>query len=225
LIDTWNPDAAKDSYEVVGIVNDVSPVLQEAHVRPFAYLPLAQEWRPHSANVLVRGVADSRTLIPAVKDAVARADAFADVYRARTMTQMTAEILYPRRIAGAVLAASGAIALFLATIGVYGVVSYSIAQRTGEIGVRLALGAGRRDIVRLILREGAIVGTVGSLAGLVLGWTAIKVTSSRYLALPQLDLLSILITPLLLGGVVLLACYLPARRAGRLDPMTVLRRS
>ncbi len=206
-------------------MNEVSPILHDAGTRPFAYLPLAQEWRPSSGNVLVRGVADSRTLIPAVKDAVERADAFADVYRVRTMSQMSAEILYPRRIAGAILAASGVIALFLATVGVYGVVSDSVAQRTGEIGVRMALGAERRDIVSLILREGATVGAFGSLAGLALGWAAIRLTSSRYLALPELDLLSILITPLLLGAAVLLACYFPARRAGRLEPMEVLRRS
>lgn len=225
LINTWNPNEKNEWFEVVGLVNEVSPILYDAGTRPFAYFPLGQEWRPQSSNVLVRGVADSRTLIPAVNEAVARADAFADVFRVGTMSQMAAEILYPRRLAGAILAASGAVALFLATVGIYGVVSYSVAQRTGEIGVRMALGAERRDIVRLILREGAMVGAFGSLAGLALGWAAIGVTSSKYLALPPLDLLSLLITPLLLSAVVLLACYLPARRAGCLHPMEVLRRS
>lgn len=100
-----------------------------------------------------------------------------------------------RRIAGAILAASGFIALLLATIGVYGVVSYSVAQRTGEIGVCMALGAGRGDVVRMVLREGATVAVLGSIAGLVL------------------------------GAIVPVACYLPARRAARVDPMDVLRRS
>jgi putative ABC transport system permease protein len=116
------------------------------------------------------------------------------------------------------------IALLLATIGVYGVVSYSVAQRTGEIGVRMALGAERRDILRLVLREGGTVAVLGSVAGLALGYAAIRITSSRYLALPQLDIATVLITPLALVAVVLLACYLPARRAGCVEPMEVLRR-
>jgi ABC-type antimicrobial peptide transport system permease subunit len=89
----------------------------------------------------------------------------------------------------------------------------------------MALGAGRRDIIRLVLREGGIVAALGSSAGVALGWAAIEVTSSKYLALPQPDVSTVLITPVLLAAVVLLACYLPARRAGHQDPMTVLRRS
>ena len=212
-------------YQVAGVVNDVAPVLHDREVRPFVYFPLGQEWRPHIAHVLVRGGGDSRTLIPAIKGAVASADPLADVARTQTMAQMVNEIFYPRRIAAAILAASGAIALFLATIGIYGVVSYSVAQRTGEIGVRIALGAERRDIVRLVLREGVRIATIGSTAGLVLGYTAIRVTSNRYLALPQLDLPALVLTPLALTAVVLLACYLPARRASAVDAMDVLRRA
>ena len=225
MVNTWNTNEKNEWYEVVGVVNDVKPVLRESGMRPLVYLPLGQAWRPSSYNVLVRGTGDSRTLIPAVREAVARSDTFADVHRVRTMTQMIAEILYPRRIAAAVLAASGAIALFLATIGIYGVVSYSVTQRTGEIGVRMALGAERRDIVRLVLREGGTIALLGSLAGLVLGYTAIRITSSKYLALPQVDAGTVILTPLLLGAVVLLACYLPARRAGHVEPMDVLRRA
>lgn len=225
MVNTWNTNEKNEWYEVVGVVNDVKPVLRESGTRPLVYLPLSQAWRPGSYNVLVRGAGDSRTLIPAVREAVARSDTFADVHRVGTMTQMIAKILYPRRIAAAVLAASGAIALLLATIGIYGVVSYSVAQRTGEIGVRMALGAERRDIIRLVLREGGTIAVLGSLAGLVLGYTAIRITSSKYLSLPQVDIAAVLLTPLLLGFVVLLACYLPARRAGHVEPMEVLRRS
>jgi putative ABC transport system permease protein len=129
-----------------------------------------------------------------------------------------------RLIAAAVLGASAMVAILLATLGVYGVVSYSVAQRIGEIGVRIALGAERGRIVRLLLREGATVAAVGSTAGLLLGYTAIKITSSRYLALPVVDITALIVTPLLLSAVVLLACYIPAVRAARLDPLDVLRR-
>jgi putative ABC transport system permease protein len=212
-------------YEVVGIVNEVSPILQDLPSRPLVYFPLSQQWRPLSYQALVRGAGDSRTLIPAMKAAVIGADPLADVGRARLLSQIAAEILYPRRIAAVILAASGFIALCLATIGVYSAVSYSIAQRTGEIAVRMALGADRRDIVRLILREGRTVATLGSIAGLVFGYAVIRATSSRYLALPQIDIATMAATPLLLGAVVLLACYVPATRAGRVNPMDVLRRS
>jgi predicted lysophospholipase L1 biosynthesis ABC-type transport system permease subunit len=225
MVNEWAATTEKsESYEVVGVVGDTRPVLHEAGARPCVYFPLGQEWRPVSANVLVRGAGDSRSLIPAIKETVSGADSFADVARIRTMAQMMGEILYPRRIAAAILAVSGMIALLLATIGVYGVVSYSVAQRTGEIGVRMALGAERRDILRLVLREGGTVAVLGSVAGLALGYAAIRITSSRYLALPQLDIATVLITPLALVAVVLLACYLPARRAGCVEPMEVLRR-
>jgi predicted permease len=211
-------------FRVVGIASDVTPVLYDRDVRPFVYFPLGQEWSPWSGYVLARAVGDSRTLIPAIKSVVAGADAMADVTRTQTMVQMVNEIRYPRRIAAATLAVSGALALFLATIGIYGVVSYSVAQRTGEIGVRIALGAERRDIMRLVLRDGAWIATMGSVAGLVLGYTAIRITSSRFLALPSVDLAALIVTPLILTAVVLLACYVPARRAGRVDAMEVLRR-
>jgi putative ABC transport system permease protein len=159
-----------------------------------------------------------------VQEAVARADNLSDVTHIRTMAQMAGEILYPRRVAGAILSVSTAVALLLAVVGVYGIVSYSVAQRSGEIGIRMTLGATRGDIIRLVLREGAAVATVGGLAGIVGGWMAIRMTSSNYLSLPNVDILTFLIAPLLLTAVVLLACYLPARRAASVDPMDVLRR-
>ena len=216
-------DEKMESFELVGVAKDVRPVLYENPTHPFVYFALGQEWRPWG-TIIARGVGDSRALIPALKGAVTAADPLADMARVQTMSQLVAQILYPRRIAAAVLATSGAIALFLATIGIYGVVSYSVAQRTGEIGVRMALGAERRDIMRLVLRDGAFIAVVGSIAGLILGYSAIRITSSRFLALPDVDLAALVLTPLVLTAVVLLACYLPARRAGSVDAMDVLRR-
>jgi ABC-type antimicrobial peptide transport system permease subunit len=104
-------------------------------------------------------------------------------------------------------------------------VSYAVAQRRGEMAVRMALGAERRDIVRLVLRDGAVIAGWGAAAGLVFGYAAIRLTSSKYLALPTLDLMTLLVMPLVLTAIILLACYLPARSAGRFDPLRVLRRS
>lgn len=104
-------------------------------------------------------------------------------------------------------------------------ISYAVAQRRGEIAVRMALGADRRAIIGLVLRDGMSIAMWGCVAGLALGYTGIRLSSNRYLALPQLDLATLLLTPLLLTAVILLACYLPARAAGRVDPLRVLRRS
>jgi putative ABC transport system permease protein len=224
VVSTWNRNDRVQWYEVVGVVSDVRPVLQERTARPFVYFAMSQDWRPYAAHVLVRGT-DARSSIALATSAITGADPFADVRRVQTLSQMVAQILYPRRIAAAILAVSGAVALFLATVGIYGVVSYSVAQRTGEIGVRMALGAERGDIVRLVLREAGLVAALGSIGGLVLGYAAIRITSSRYLVLPAPDFATLLITPLALGVIVLLASWVPARRAGRVEPMEVLRRA
>jgi predicted permease len=225
LVNTWNQEEKPEVFQVIGVASEVSPILHDREPRPWIYLAMSQEWRPTAATVLIRGAGDSRMLTPLVKDAVSRADGFAELYRATTMTELVTEIMYPRRVAGAVLAVSGLLTLFLATIGVYGVVSYAVAQRRGEIAVRMALGAEPRDIVRLVLRDGATIAAWGSVAGLALGYTAIRLTSSRYLALPSLDLATMILMPVLLTVVILLACYLPARNAAGSDPLRVLRRT
>ena len=101
--------------------------------------------------------------------------------------------------------------------------SYSTAQREREIGIRAALGAGRTDIVRLVVGEGGRVAAVGCAIGLAFAYAAIRIVSSKVIALPGLDWLTLVAVPLLIGSVILLACYLPARRAARIDPMNVLR--
>jgi putative ABC transport system permease protein len=223
--DTWNGfKGTVEWFDVVGVVEDVMPVLSERGPRPAIYTSLAQEWRPSVAFIVARGHGDSRTLLSDLRTAVTSSDTFADVNRTATLQEMAAGILYPRRIAGAVLAISGGFAGFLALVGVYGVVSYSVAQRSGEIGVRIALGAGRTDILRLVLREGARIAAVGCVLGQLLGYAASPVSSSRNLALPPTDLTIMALTPLVFGLTVLLACYVPARRAGLLNPLDTLRR-
>ena len=225
-MNNWNqfPDQT-EWFEVVGVVEEVSPVLAAQGSRPTVYFSLSQEWKPWASTIVARGHGDSRTLIPALKAAVTSADTFADVPRSTTMQALVASILYPRRIAGAVLSMSGLVALFLAIVGIYGVVSYSVAQRTGEIGVRMALGAERHHIIYLVIHEGMRLAVLGCFMGLALGYAAARTTSNRVVALPPLDAWTLLAVPLVLTAVILLACYVPARRAGLVDPQTVLRRS
>jgi predicted permease len=217
------PNEKIEWLEVVGVVNEVDPILQDVGRQPYVYVSLSQEWLVSAGTVIARVDGDMQPVVQNLKGAVTAADPFADVYSVRTMDQMVADILYPRRLAASILAVSGVIGLLLASVGLYGVVSYSVAQRVHEIGVRAALGAGRTDILRLVLREGAKVAAIGCALGFVGAYAAVKVTARMFVAVPAVDPLSVVAAPLILAAVVLLACYLPARRAAGVDPMVALR--
>jgi predicted permease len=220
----WNgPNQKIEWLEVVGVVNEVSPILQDNGTTPFVYLAMGQQWRPSPGNIVARFDGVPTNVVQQLKAAVSGADPFADVYRAQSMNQMVAEILYPRRLAAAILGASAVIALVLASVGLYGIVSYSVAQRVHEIGVRAALGAARSDILRLVIGEGVTVGAIGSAIGLALTYTTLRLTTNLFVNMPRMDVLTLATVPLALLGVVVLACYVPARRAANVDPMESLR--
>jgi putative ABC transport system permease protein len=213
-----------EQFQVVGIVNDVDPILLDRDQAPVAYMALGQQWNP-SPDMIVAQVPPSaqQAALAEVSRAVAGADLFAEVSQVRTMDQIVSEVLYPRRMAAAVLAASAGIGLLLAAVGLYGVISYSIAQRRHELAVRTALGARRADITALVLREGSTVMVTGTCVGAALSYAAVQVARGRIENLPPLDWPTILVVPLVLGAVVLAASYLPARRALRVDPLDSLR--
>ena len=156
-----------DWREVIGVVNDVRPVLGADQDTAMIYLPVAQTPFALAATTLVvRTAGDRQAPVPAVKQAVRDAEPLVEVYRIRTLSQLIGEILYPRCLATGVLSATGLIGLLLACIGLFGVVSYSVEQRLREIGIRATLGAGRRDIISLILKDGLAVIAWGTGAGL-----------------------------------------------------------
>jgi putative ABC transport system permease protein len=216
------PGDKTEWHEVVGVVGDLDPIIREQAERRHVYLNLGQDWQPQFSSVLARVPGDRPSTVHDVRQAVLGADALAEVYRIQTVEQAIAAILYPRRLAAAILGASGAIGMLLAAIGLYGVIAYAVAQRVQEIGVRMALGADRRDVERLVIREGIAMLAAGTACGLALTYAALRVTA-RYVTLPQLDAGVWLTVPLALAAVILLACYIPARRASRLDPMAALR--
>lgn len=209
--------------EVVGVVNEVKPLMSDGRANPYVYVPLEQQEQPYAITVVARGHGRPGDLLKGLRDAVSAADVNAQIHGARTMSEAIAAMLYPRRMAAAILAISGLLGLLLASVGLYGVVSYSVAQRLREIGIRASLGARTIDITRLVLNEGVKVLLVGSFLGLALSVGAQRVASSLVVALPKTDLLTFVCVPLLLAAVILLACYVPARRAARVDPMEVLR--
>jgi len=218
-----SPNQKPEWREVVGIVNETDPIVQEVGDRPTVYTPLAQNWEPYGLNIVAWTPGDSAALIQQLKSAVAGADAYAEVRSVQSLDQIVGELLYPRRAAAGILVVCGVVGLLLASIGLYGVVSYSVAQRLRELGIRSTLGADRRDIIALVLREAATVAAVGAVPGLFLSLVALRLTSSLVGDVPTFDLVAFLVVPALMLGVILLASYIPARRAARMDPMAVLR--
>lgn len=207
--------------EVVGVVKDVRQALSEGERNPAVYVPFKQIIQ--LGSVVARGHGTPAELIKLLRKVVADASPDAEVVRARTVTDAIAEIRYPRRIAAAVVTISGLLGLLLAIVGLYGVVSYSVAQRLREIGIRAALGAKERDIMSLVIADGFKVLVIGAVLGCVLALSAVRVTSRMVVEMPGIDLEASAAVVLLLAASILLACYIPARRASRVDPMLVLR--
>jgi putative ABC transport system permease protein len=174
-------------------------------------------------TLLVRAQGDPAAVAPAVRREVRAADPTLPVWDVRTLEEYRAFTNWDRRLFGEVFASFGLLALVLAGVGVYGVMAYSVSQRTHEIGVRLALGAAGRDVLRLVVGSGAAVAAAGVGVGLLLAWGASRAMRSILYGVGANDPVTFAGVSLLLFGVALLACYVPARRAARTDPMVALR--
>jgi predicted permease len=209
--------------EVVGEVASVTRP-QDEYPRPVFYYPIESELLM-GTTFLVRGAGNPAALAAAAKQAIADTDPSIIVSRARPLEDAISDVRAPRRFSAGVLGVSGTAALLLAAIGVFALMSYAVAQRVGEIGVRMVLGAQRRDIVRLIVKDGALLAIAGIALGFALAFAAIRYASHAIVPLPDVDAVTFLAVPCILAAVVLLACYLPARRAARVDPLVVLRRA
>jgi hypothetical protein len=215
-------DAAPNWLEVVGIVNDVVPVLEDGRPHPIIYVALGQQRRPLVAQVLVRA-RDRATAVGAVKRAILTASSAAQVNEVYSLDGKAAEILYPRRLASGILVAAAAVALLLASIGLYGIVSFTAAQRQREFGIRATLGATPFRVLALALKDGTLVLCAGLGLGVILGAIALRASVSVVQGPPAFDAAVFLTIPLVLAAVVLAASLLPALRASRVDPAVVLR--
>jgi putative ABC transport system permease protein len=209
--------------EVVGEVASVTRP-QDEYPRPVFYAPIESALLM-GTTFLVRGAGNPAALAAAAKQAIADTDPSIIVARARPLEDAISDVRSPRRFTAGLLGASGTAALLLAAIGVFALMSYAVAQRIGEIGVRMVLGAQRRDIVRLIVKDGAMLAIAGIALGFALAFAAIRYASHAIVPLPDMDAVTFIVVPAVLAAVVLLACYLPARRAARVDPLVVLRNS
>jgi ABC-type antimicrobial peptide transport system permease subunit len=161
--------------------------------------------------------------LAAVRGEVAALDKNLPLYDVKTMRLHLGLALLPARLAGSVLGVFGLVALILAAAGIYGVMAYSVAQRTREIGIRMALGANARDVLRLVTRQGMALALIGMVIGLTAALALTQLLKSLLFGVSATDPLTFVVITLLLMVVALLACWIPARRAAKVDPMIALR--
>jgi putative ABC transport system permease protein len=215
-------------FEIVGIVPTLQHSLIPARAEPYVYVPFGQGYRSNvhlHIAVSPRGKGAEDDLLQAVRREIRSADANMPVLNARSFHDHfdTSAELWLVRTGARLFSVFGALALFLAAAGVYGVRAYMVAQRTREIGIRMALGATRRDAVRLVLREGFSLTLSGLGIGLVLALMTGQLLSSMLYRVSATDPAVFVVTPLVLMVVSLLACYVPARRAATVNTMVALR--
>ncbi|MGQ0648583.1 MAG: ABC transporter permease [Gemmatimonadaceae bacterium] len=207
--------------EIVGIARDGKYLSLTEATRPYVFIPALQD--PSGTVFHVRTSVPPRTLRDAVRREVTAVAPDWLVTNVRTMEEQIGVSLTPQRLAGAVLSLFGAVALLLAAVGLYGVIAYSVASRVREIGVRVALGARRTDVVRMVLRQGAILVACGVALGLPAGWAASRLLTAFLIGDATTDVMTYLGAAGLLGSIALLASWLPARRAANIHPMVALR--
>jgi len=174
-------------------------------------------------TLVARASGDPRAVIAALRREVQQLDPSLPLYNVRTLTEHMQVPLFPARMAAAVLGSFGVLALVLASIGIYGVMSYVVAGRTREIGVRMALGADRRAVLRLIVGQGMMLAMIGLLIGLVVAFAVARLLTSLLYGVSPADPLTFTGVVFLLATVAALACYIPARRATKVDPLVALR--
>ncbi|MGA8222531.1 MAG: ABC transporter permease [Candidatus Acidiferrales bacterium] len=212
-------------YTIVGIAANVKDNALDAIQNPMVYSPLAQDAQFNlSFAMRIRpGIENSSALADSVAREVHAVDPEVPVYGARTMDEIVSRALSSRRFSMQLLVLFAALALVLSAVGIYGVVKYFVNQRTNEIGIRIALGAQPRDVLRLIFGFGATMALWGVGIGLVAALVVTRWLSGMLYGISATDAATFVTAPVLLSLVALLACYVPARRAMRVDPIVALR--
>ncbi len=207
---------------VVGVARDAKYRSLGESPRPFVYVPLAQNYNS-TLSLFVRPQTGAANLAPAFRSALAEMNPNLPIVNVRTLGEATQLGLIPQRLALSLAASLGMVGLLLAALGIYAITAHSVQQRTREIGIRSALGAPRAALMRMILSEGMRSVLLGSAAGLAGAAGLAQLIQGLLYGTSPLDPASFVGTALLVFGIALAACYLPARRAAALDPAQVLR--
>ncbi|HEY2973899.1 MAG TPA: ABC transporter permease [Pyrinomonadaceae bacterium] len=211
---------------IVGVVSDVKGGSLNQPTPSLVYAPLTQHRREGWSNNLMLAVQASTTpkaLTSAIREQVRALDPDQPVTSVRTMDQLLSRTLSEARFSLLLFGLFAALALVLAAIGIYGVMATAVTQRTHEIGLRMALGAQKRDVLRLVIGQGMMLVVIGIAAGLAFAVALTRLMSSLLFGVSATDPLTLALITLLLAAVALLACYLPARRATKVDPLRALR--
>ena len=221
-------DGKKESCEIVGIIRDDAWQALDNQVRPIWVLALQQS-NDRRVTLMAATAGDPANLVTAVRNTIREIDPKIPVADVQTLNGYLSFWLYPFRLMAVVMGGCGVMALLLATIGIYGVISYSVAQRTRELGIRMALGALRGDILRLVIGQGMTVVIVGLMVGLLLSIALTRVLTSSlleleiFLPVSATDPLTFVGVTVFLALVALAACFIPARKATNVDPIEALR--
>ena len=207
---------------IVGVAGHVKKYGLDGRVKEQYYMPSTQMPR-RGMTLVLRTATDPSSMVPAVRGAVRDLDSGLPVFRVETMEQVVDATLVTRRFSMLLLGIFASVALVLAAVGLYGVISYSVAQRTREIGIRMALGARAGDVVRMVVRHGMTLTAIGLAIGVLAALGLTRFLSSLLFAVPPNDVPTFLAIAAILAGVAWVAAFLPARRASRIDPMRALR--
>lgn len=207
---------------IVGVVADIKADGLDAATTPRIYLPVNQS-PSYGIVVYLRTNADTGAMEEMVRREVQSVDPSIPVFGARTMDEIVAKYLEQRRFALELLGVFAGVALLLASIGIYGVMAYTFSQRTNEIGIRIAMGAQRNDILKIAVGEGAVIVIFGLAAGLLGSLALTRFLQTMLFDVKATDPITFAAIPLLLAAVALAACFVPARRATRVDPLVALR--
>ena len=205
--------------EIVGIVGDAKYQTLRSEISPTVYVPQKEG----SATFEVRTIANPETIIPSVRSIVSQLDNNLPLFDVKTQSAQIEGSLFQERLIARLSSFFGGLSLLLACIGLYGLLSYEVARRTREIGVRMALGARPSDVLRLIVSQGVVLSAAGVSLGILASLGATRYLASLLYGVHPFDPLTFAAVALLLGVVALAACFLPARRAMRVDPMVALR--
>jgi predicted permease len=209
-------------YEVIGVVGTslVNQVGEDP--QPVAYFPMRQQYSPFG-SLIVRTTGDPEAVMGAVRAQVNQLDRNLALTNGQTVEQLLGQRLWAARMGAALLGLFGLLALILASIGIYGVLSYSVTQRTSEIGIRMALGAQSPQVLKLVLGQGMLLAGLGVLVGILIALLITRFASTLLYGVKVWDPITYISITVLLMAVALLACYVPASRATRIDPLVALR--
>jgi putative ABC transport system permease protein len=217
----WN-NQRLTSFEVVGIARDVKSGGLNAESEPTYFVPASQA-PLQSMTVLVRTRNDPEAMVPALRNAVLAIDPNQPVTNIKTMENIVADSIAQQRLSMLLMGLFGMLALLLAAVGIYGLLSYAVTQRTQEMGIRMALGARVMDVLKLILKQGMLLVLIGEALGLLGAFAFTRLMRTLLFGVTPTDATTFIAVSAVLTVVALVACYLPARRATKVDPLVALR--